>query len=337
MSTTILASRTDWLRGLSFDIPFILGVTGLALLSGAIVLANPHLFGVILFLDLWLLGYHHVISTYTRLCFDRQSFAEHKFLLTWLPVIVLVSVVAIAKAFGVWAIATIYLYWQWFHYTRQSWGVSQAYRHRHEGGIPESENFLKFAFYGVPLFGIAYRVFQQPENFLGFDVWFPILPGWFVAALGIGATGLMLALVISRFRAWRAGRLPLAHSLYLATHFTIFFAGYFLIDDINYGWLVINIWHNAQYVLFVWMFNTKKFQGGQTKASPLLSLLSQPQNWVKYFLFCILLSTTIYLSLDAMGPALALVGLAPLVIVYQVINFHHYIVDSIIWKRKKTA
>ncbi len=89
-----------WLRSRGFDLWFILGVATIALLSGLLVVAKPALFGPVLFLDLWLLGYHHVVSTYTRLCFDRTSFLSHRFLILGLPPIVLAATVALAVGIG---------------------------------------------------------------------------------------------------------------------------------------------------------------------------------------------------------------------------------------------
>ena len=31
----------------------------------------------------------------------------------------------------------------------------------------------------------------------------------------------------------------------MASHFTIFYVGYLVIEDITHGWLVLNVWHNA--------------------------------------------------------------------------------------------
>ena len=45
-----------WLRSAGFDGTFILGIAALAVASGLIVLQNPALFPLILFLDLWVLG-----------------------------------------------------------------------------------------------------------------------------------------------------------------------------------------------------------------------------------------------------------------------------------------
>ena len=67
-----------WLRSTSFDTTFILGIAALAIASGLVVIQNPSMFPLILFLDLWVLGYHHVISTYTRLAFDAESRRAHR-------------------------------------------------------------------------------------------------------------------------------------------------------------------------------------------------------------------------------------------------------------------
>jgi hypothetical protein len=91
-----------WLKNPSFDIMFIVGTAAIAIVSGFIVVANLHLFGLILFLDLWLLGYHHVMSTYTRLCFDKESLQQHRVILFGLPFIVLAGVIGISFGLGIW-------------------------------------------------------------------------------------------------------------------------------------------------------------------------------------------------------------------------------------------
>ena len=66
MSTPAIAVHRPtwaWLREPRFDIAFILGLPAMALLTGVVVLAQPSLFPVVLLFDLWVLGYHHVIST----------------------------------------------------------------------------------------------------------------------------------------------------------------------------------------------------------------------------------------------------------------------------------
>ena len=54
-----------WLRSRTSDSMFIAGTAGIALVSDLVV-ARPSLFGVVHFLDIWLLGYHHIFDPITR-------------------------------------------------------------------------------------------------------------------------------------------------------------------------------------------------------------------------------------------------------------------------------
>src|SRR5688572_3853692 len=115
------------LRSPAFDAFFILGIPAVALSVSGLITLKPELFLLVFTLDLWLLGYHHVAATFTRVCFDFESFRSHKSLITVLPILVIVAVLAAVAVAGLWLIATVYLYWQWWHYTRQSEGIQKAY------------------------------------------------------------------------------------------------------------------------------------------------------------------------------------------------------------------
>jgi len=324
------APAPGWLRAPGFDLGFILGIAALALASGLAVAANPDWFLPILAADLWLLGYHHVIATYTRLCFDRESLRTHKFLLFGLPFIVVGGVLILGFGVGLWTLASVYLYWQWFHYTRQSWGVSQVYRRKAGDLVQDGEWPSKLVFWAVPLWGILYRSHQDPGLFLSTELRVIPVPGVLVDLAAAAALLAVAWWLATRAVAWWQGRLALAHTIYMATHFTIFAAAYVFIEDITYGWLVVNIWHNAQYIAFVWLFNTNRFKAGIDPKARFLSYISQSSNAWKYFGVCLALSTVTYLFL-ANTAALLL----PAIIVYQAVNFHHYVVDGVIWKIRR--
>ena len=95
LAQTQTAPTAGWLRDRPFDLTFIVGVAALAISAGWAVVYWPAWFPVILIANLWLLGYHHVISTFTRLCFDKQSFRTHRFLVLWLPLIVFGGALAV--------------------------------------------------------------------------------------------------------------------------------------------------------------------------------------------------------------------------------------------------
>jgi hypothetical protein len=336
LTAQAIGNPRGWLRNPSFDGALIFGVATLALASGAIAVARPDLFLVLLILDLWFLGYHHVVSTFTRLAFDSESFRQHRFLVIWLPLMVLAGATALVRVAGGWILSTTYLYWQWFHYTRQSYGIERAYRRKSGDLAVGSERLTRWTLYLVPLWGILYRSYQAPETFLGLDVRLMPVSKGIVLASGIVAAGaLAWWLLALGGHLLRGGRMQGA-SLYLLSHAFVFTVGYVVIQDMDHGWLVLNVWHNAQYILFVWMFNQNRFRQGVDPEHRFLSELSQRSNWPYYFLTCLLISTLVYFGLERSLTALMPHSTLPLfVVVYQAINFHHYIVDGTIWKTRR--
>jgi hypothetical protein len=329
---TTSAYAPGWLRSPAFDFSFIFGIAALGLMCGGIALLHPRLFIPLMLADLWFLGYHHVIATYTRLCFDRASRQEHGFLLWGLPFIVLTGTLALTFGLGLWSVVTLYFYWQWFHYARQSWGLSQAYRRKAGGLVDDNPKSSEALFYLLPLWGLLHRAHQNPDKFLRLEFHMIPVPQALEQIVGVLAVASVLWFVFTRFQAWRRGALPVAHTLYMLSHFTIFYVAYIAIDDISVGWLVINIWHNAQYILFVWMYNNRKFEGAISPAAPFLSTISQSNRAVLYIAVCLAISTVVYVVLGR----LAALVIAPMVI-YQAVNFHHYVVDSLIWKVRQPA
>src|SRR5215467_7467321 len=91
-SITINARTSGWLRSLTFDSIYIFGTLSLATAAGSIVIGQPALFLTVFLLNGWLLGYHHVVSTFTRLTFDSESYRQNRFLIVWLPIFVLGTV-----------------------------------------------------------------------------------------------------------------------------------------------------------------------------------------------------------------------------------------------------
>lgn len=324
-----------WLRGPGFDVGFVAGTTAIAMASGALVVAEPKLFAPILLLDLWLLGYHHVIATYTRLCFDRGSFRQYRFLILWLPFLVFGATLALALGFGLWVLGSVFLYWQWFHYTRQSWGISQVYRRKSGELVSEGEGLTKVAFYLLPLWGILHRSWQAPDKFLGLELRVIPVPGLLVDVVAAAAIAALALWAFFRARAFWRGHGPVAHTLYMASHVAVFAVSYLVIEDVTIGWLVVNVWHNAQYVLFVWLYNTNRYRNGIEPQARFLSTISQPGNWLYYFAICLAITMLLYVGISMLKEHFFSLGLPSLIIIYQTINFHHYIVDSLIWKARK--
>ena len=332
--TTLTAERAPlpWIRNAQFDLFFIFGIALIALLTGAVVIYEPSLFYPILIIDLWILGYHHVISTFTRLCFDKQSLRDNRFLIFGLPPIIAVVTGLIAWQIGLWAIFSIYFYWQWWHYTRQSWGISRVYRAKDRDALYEDGWLDQAIFYAVPVFGIIWRSTEQTPEFLGLPLWTIHVSQEVADFAGMLAFALLVVWLARRFSAAMRGRFAVVHTFYMLTHLAIFATAYLIIPDITIGWLVINIWHNAQYILFVWMYNTKRFSKGIDPNAKFLSYISQPNRIWLYMITCIAITGVFYWGVLRAIDWFFFAGISATIVLYTIVNFHHYIVDSVIWK-----
>ena len=328
------AREWKWLRSREFDLGFILGIPALSFASVGLILSFPQLFWYVVAIDLWILGYHHVISTYTRLCFDRKSFAESRFLIFGLLPIVAIATLAVAAVAGVWIIVSVYFYWQWWHYTRQSWGISRAYRGKDRAALYESGRLDVAIFYAWPVLGILNRSAQDPGTFIGLPIKVIPVPQVAVTLAAVATVVLTAIWILRRLQAWRAGRLAPLHTLYMATHFLVFGAFYVAVADVTFGWLGVNIWHNAQYILFVWLFNARRFKDGIDPEARFLSYISQPGRLWLYLLTCVAITGVVYIGILGTLEAALAAGMAGTVVLYQIVNFHHYVVDSLIWKQR---
>lgn len=334
---TMVADR-GWLKDARFDCVFIAGLPLLALAAAGAALLAPALLPAIIVLNLWLLGYHHVGATFTRIALTPADRRAHVQELLVLPILVFAFVVALALGAGLWAIATVYLYWQWFHYTRQSWGIARAYARKCPGGVSENPWVAQCAFYLPPLWGILSRSAEGHEVFLGLPVKLLPVPQLLADATGLAAAVALTAWAADRIRALSRGERAPLYLAYMATHWLVFVMGYVLVPDLTIGWLVLNVWHNAQYLLFVWWANRRRADAGQLPAGTALHWLSGRGRAVPYFLATFAATAAVY-GLLALGveAATSLGAGAALVLIYQTINFHHYIVDGVIWRTRAPA
>ena len=323
-----------WLRGAAFDGALVLGGPSVALAAGAAILFEPALFYPILVVDLWLLGYHHVIVTFTRLCFDRASYRERRWMIVYLVPIVGAFTILLAWQVGLWIIVTIYFYWQWWHYTRQSWGISRAFRRADPQAMYEDGWLDQAIFYSMPVCGILLRSSEDHSHFIGMELWTLPVTGAVATGAGYAASFLVAVWAARRLLAAFHGRLAAAHTLFVSTHFAIFGVAYAWTPDITLGWLMINIWHNYQYILFVWMFNNRRFERGLDPRARFLSWISQSGRLWLYLLTCVAITGAVYWGVLRAIDWMFFTGLSATIVLYQIANFHHYIVDALIWKTR---
>ncbi len=332
-----------YLSSALYDNTLIFGVMILAIGTGLIVNYRPELFVPVLLADLWFLGYHHVIATFTKLAGTKEDRKENRFLIYVLPFIVLSAVYVLFHFFGIVMIVTIYFFWQWFHYTRQSYGISSFYRRK--AGVTKTTTPAQLDYaviWAVPILGVLNRSAQGWDTFLFQPVWLPELSVWTPMLGSVIALVIVVYWLVTKFVDYSKGNLAYGSFFFVLSHQIVFFTAYVFIDEITIGWLVANIWHNGQYILFVWLFNRNRFQKPEMQEKKsVLHWLSQksPYRTFIYFIACLGVTTAVYSSISlgtkwiSAGDTVMITAIT--VVMYQTINFHHYIVDSLIWKARK--
>lgn len=328
----------------AFDTGLVIGLPVFALLSMLLVLAKPEWRGLVIALDLWLLGYHHVIATFTRTAMDRDNLRRYWLLNSMLPLLIFALLFAVgvsSHSAALW-ISTLYVHWQLFHYIRQSEGISKAYAGR-GGRKPAIVNdpICRAAFYLTPITAFLTMAARGQTHFLGFPVWLPQMPPAALMAAWIVTTLFCAAAARRIIASARRGELTPQHLAFVLSHYVVFVVAYAGMRDIVLSWLMANIWHNGQYLAFVWAQNRQRFDNRVDTRYPMLSTLSHRKNIVLYVTFCLAITFAAYHGAAwLIGSLYRITGLemiAVAAIIYQTINFHHYIVDAIIWRRPKPS
>jgi hypothetical protein len=203
--------------------------------------------------------------------------------------------------------------------------------------VAADSRLYPIAIYFVPIYGIAQRSATMGDRFLGLPVTPLVVPEPLLILLGFAAAAAVLAWIVRILRAAFNDTLDLQYTGFVASHIVIFLVAYVGMEDVNTGWLAINVWHNFQYVLVVWMSNAKRYAGGIDPAARFLSRLSQPERVMKYFACCLAIATLLYAAIDRLTVLALGGGMAATIGVYMGLNFHHHIVNALIWKRRKAV
>ena len=327
-----LQPTSGWLLGSRFDALLVAVPAAIGLLFASVAITAVSRLGVLFALDLWILSFPHVAATFTRIAFTRTDARSHAHLLGLVPLIALAATGSLVGLGGIVALNSVYFFWQSFHYARQSYGIART------GG---SRSWLETGvIYSVPLFGILWRCSQRPTSFLGMPLETPCVPKTIVLAAGAVAFATCALWCVRTFRTLATDSDPREwpRAMFLLTHIAIFVIGYVLIDDLTRGWLAVNVWHNAQYLLFVWGQNRRRETLSPSGDRSVLGWISRsPFPW-RYTTVCFALSWVAYFTLFAStGQFTTRRATVAFLVIMQTINFHHYVVDSIIWRRPKRA
>lgn len=316
-----------------FDGLFIAGTLALAFGMAAMASISPAMLLAIVLVDTWLFANPHVMATLTRIGASMADIRRHRFLIFGLPVIVLGGVVATVLAFEVAGLFTLYFCAQSYHVARQSFGIARAYRR--SGMHPFRQDRLAEAvIYLVAAWGLLARCAQAPETFLGYPIQLPAVPAQAANAMGVAAIACSACWLWRQARLALTGNIDWRHDGFVASHAFTCFVAYIWITDITLGWLLINLWHNLQYLLFVWVQNIRRERQTQADKASETGLW---KNAARYGGACLALGSMLYLAIDWAGTQLLWLGLPTVLIAHFTLGFHHYLVDGVIWKRRAAS
>ena len=254
----------------------------------------PTSFNPLFLINIWLFSLPHTFSTFTR--GDRRT-TKHIALVAALMVIFLGSIIAISNVSGLVFLYSLYFYWQQFHYGKQNFGLSRW-------NSAEAPNFSDKSFYliivGLSLFGLLN---DGNQSFFGYVLYTPIT--LFIPKFAIFYSMMALTTVYIFFRPKQ-----LKHAL---SHTLIFSFAYLYCEHFALGWLLLNIFHNLQYLKFMKTYEARfSFIVAPVVLTLILYIL-------QFHLFKGLIVFSLPLSLTLM---LAL-------------NFTHYSLDGLIWKKSR--
>ena len=334
---SVHAAHRASIKSESFDHVLLLLPLATGFAAAAASLASPGLFGVLLLADLWLLGYHHVVAAYQRLASNAEALGRNRFLACDLLLLLTAATVGLALVAGSWVAATAFLHFQWFRYMRQGHSVARMYfRATPEGQVAGIRDIpADLVIYLVPIYALAVRSAAMGDLFLNLPVRTMVLPNEAIVALGFAATIAVAMWALQTGAAFARGTLDALYAGFVLSHAAMFLVAYVAIEDVNTGWLAVDVWHNIQYMLVLWMKQTRNAGGVDMSATTIESPGPSARTSL-YFLSCLTIATAVYVALGRFVFAVG-GGMAIAFGIYIGINAHHYIVDGVIWKRRSHA
>jgi hypothetical protein len=249
----------------------------------------PTSFETLFLINIWLISVPHTFATFTRS--DRRKIKS-----LILPIVILLTymaaIVFTGHTQGIVLIYGIYFCWQQFHYTRQNYGIGKQ--------SAKTSSSWDQAFYLISSGLILLSSFSSgPQNFFGYALANP-LP----LSLSANVCFFLVFSAATILSLFQKTLMPLEHVL-------IFSLAYLGAEHFALGWLLLNVYHNLQYLSFMQLFERK---------------------W-SYLLWPLSLTLAFFIlqhhSVQSLNFFSVPLGLALML----ALNFTHYTFDGVIWRR----
>jgi hypothetical protein len=269
---------------------FLLPWSGV-LLSFGLYKLFPTSFNTLFLINIWLFSLPHTFSTFTRS--DRRS-GTHITLVLGLMMVFALSVMGLANTSGMVVLYSLYFYWQQFHYGKQNYGLAHWETHQ----TNSFDQIFYLLIVGLCLMGLLN---QGGQSFFGYMLYFPLslkISKLVIFALVLAVTGVYCWLRPTQIK----------HAL---SHSLIFSFAYLYCEHFALGWLLLNVFHNLQYLKFMKQFEKQ----------------------LSYLILPAVLTLTLYLVQFHVLEGFILFSIPMGLTLMMALNFSHYTLDALIWKK----
>lgn len=325
---SVITARYGLLRSPTFDTIFIFGSLLIAFLIALTIAEADDIYITSFFLVI--LSDTHAIATYSRIFSDKISFKKYYHFVSWTPVVVVLLALYVFTEFGLRAGLTTYFVLQWFHYTRQSYGISRAYLSKHK--IPEAKWFTQAVIFAIPVWGLATRLQPDQPKFLIENLYHLPLSVGALNTIYVLALTIVVLWFLNQFNTWERGDFSLGYFLYMLSHFIVFYIAFVWFDNLTLGWVFVAAWHPIQYIFFLWHFQNEQFKDLKRKAFMFYFAL-YPIVFIGFF---IVLAYATDVLRDVRPHTTMIAQIVPLGLFASLaFNFNHYLIDAVVWRRQK--
>jgi hypothetical protein len=286
----------------------------------------------------------HLVSTWTRVYFDREEWSARPIATLAVPLTIFLGVMVVTVWFaeqGPRLLNSTILYWATWHFVAQNWGILRIYQRK--SGEPLNTMALRCErplLVLIVFFCLFQRLYTGPRVLFGVEVLYLKVPQALVLGLLAPIAALTAAIVVTRLREGRgrrakAGWLRLA---FIGCSFLGFFVPFQLItSDDTSAFAAAACWHGFQYLGMVRHYHRTTWKAGVNPRAVMMSWLSQP-GWGRGFLYWALL-------MSLAGGVYVIVFLLTLVtpwnfytwagIIWVSLTLSHYWIDGVIWKLRR--
>ncbi len=303
----------------------------------------------------------HLVSTWTRVYFDKREWKARPGLIVGMPLVIATTVVmltlflthpipvtVLGRTFSLPTSGQILnstiLYWATWHFVAQNWGLLRIYQRK--SGEPLSSVAMRIErpiLFLFVLWCLLHRLDTGPRVLFGIEVLHFDIP----SAVVNGLWG-PLAFLIG-FYAWqriKERNAPWAKASLLRTGFILCaFAGFFIpfecikTDDTS-AFAAAACWHGIQYLGIVRQYHVNAWKGGVSPDNTIVSWLSQPGKGRLALYAALLMALAGSGYVIIYGGSLLTRGTGWNVytwgaVVWISLTLSHYWLDGVIWKLSK--